>query len=210
MAKGKAFVRSKNFPSRTKCTQKFIDEMCKILRTGVYPETAAVMAGTTRQVFLHWMKVSHRPEHPDYRPIYAKCRDRVLKVMEEVTVRDVMTIEKAASGWDQEYHRHPEGTIDPETGADISGQIIFDGKGNPLIKRKYRAPDWGAAAWRLERRAKSQWGRTDTVNMNVVNGDSISDDGQKDDGSITVKFVAPAKPKDPNDIRDVTPKKDKK
>jgi hypothetical protein len=211
MAKGKAFVRSKIGTNKTKCTHKFIDKMCNYLRTGAYPETAAVLAGVDRTTFLYWMKVSHNPQHPDYKPIYAKCRDRVVRVMEEVTVKDLHTIDKASSGWDQEYHRHPEGKICPETGQNIGGEIILDGKGNPLIKRKYKAPDWGAAAWRLERRAASQWGRKDTLNMNVNGGTASLEGGEEDDPSaITVKFVAPKTEKEPTQPRDVTPKKENK
>lgn len=164
-----AFKKVNKRKEQTKCTPEFIEKMCNFLRTGAYPETAAVMAGASKDTFLDWMRYSH-PTHKYYKEIYADCRHAVEKAIAEAELRDLVNIDKCAMGQDWEYERHPDGTIDPESGRDISGHLVLNAKGNPIPKKIGTPSDWHASAWRLERRNPKRWARQEKIDVTQHEG----------------------------------------
>jgi hypothetical protein len=169
--KGKAFRKPKLGKQVTKCDEELIEKICNYLRLGCFLETAVAMSDVGRTTFHSWMKASHSPDHPKYKPIYARLRIAVDKAMEEATIRDLQNIDKCAMGEEPKYMR------------DEDGGIIFDEKGRPIILKPGMSPNWGASAWRLERRSK-QWNRTEKI-------DATSSDGSftAQERTIKIEFV---------------------
>jgi len=138
-----------------RCSKDFIDKMCNFLRIGAYVETAAVMAGVPKATFYDWIRKGHKQKQGIYRELLTA----VDKAVAEGEVRDLMVIDKTASGADWEYEKYPEGATD-ETGQDISGNLMLNGRGNPIVKKIGHLPNWSASAWRLERRHPKHWSQT--------------------------------------------------
>lgn len=157
-----------------KLNRNVIEDMCKFLRAGAYIETAAVLAGIGKSRFYDWIKLAHQQK----KGIYRELLDAVAHAQEEATMRDLLNIDKCAMGQDPEYERYQKGTTSAE-GIDISGQLILNGKGNPIPKKIGTKPDWAASAWRLTRRKPKQWGTKETT------------DEHQEDGSVVVNFTKP-------------------
>lgn len=149
MAKG-SFPRVSGVPV-TKCTDEVIDKIVNNLRLGLYLESAVILADVQKTTFYTWIKNSHDPEKRGYKKIYAALRVAVEKAMEEATARDLMVIDKAANGQEWEYER------------DSDGNLVLNGRGNPIVKKIGQAPNWNASAWRLERRRPKEFGARSQV-----------------------------------------------
>ena len=96
-------------------------------------------------------------EEPD--SIYGEFLDAVSRAIAESEIRDLTVVDKAAMGQDWEYERHPDGTVD-ENGKSIAGQLVLNGRGNPIPKKIGHSPNWAASAWRLERKHPKRWAVT--------------------------------------------------
>lgn len=160
----KKYPKSPTVGAPLTLTKKMIKEVEKYLKIGCYVETAVVMAGIGKTTFYTWMKESHKEDCSE--PLYVELRVAVERAVEEAEARDLMNIERAAMGKRQEYER------------DEKGQVLFDGKGKPVVKEFGMAPDWSASAWRLERKNPKRWARTDKVAETDLN-----------DNNLVVEFV---------------------
>lgn len=204
-----AFRKVKKDMKEVKITDELIKNICKYLKSGAYVETAVIMAGVGKTTFYRWIKASHKAEKEaegrklkKNDALKVKLRNAVGKAIEESTMIDLANIQKCAIGKKPVYDRYPEGTIlparddkgkvqlnnrDEEIMIDMSGQIVTDYKGKPIIADQGLPPDWKASAWRLEKRDPSRWGSgvTETeITKPIENNDEGGD-------TIEIVFVAP-------------------
>lgn len=138
-------------------TQDMVDKMVNILRMGAYFETAAALAGIPKKTLYEWLK--RGAKEPD--TIYSRFSDAMNKAVEECVARDLANIDKAAMGQE------------PEVLYDDDGKVVLDGNGKVVFKKLPMRPDWGASAWRLERRHAKHWSRMEK--QEVVEKTKISD-----------------------------------
>ena len=166
---------------KSKLTPELIEGICKLIRIGTYVETAVIMCNIGKTTFYRWIKEGHdeSSRKTKLKDLKVDLRNAVAKASEEATVRDLHNIDKAAMGRKPVFDRYPKGTIIPArddkgkvqinnaTGEiieiDVSGQIICDYKGRPIIADEGAPADWKASAWRLEKRAPKDWGSTNTL-----------------------------------------------
>lgn len=184
-----AFNKTKNNKNGRppKLSTELIEEVCKLVRGGAYVETAVVLCDIGKTTFYRWIKESHLKDNETvpspkvngkHHKLTIHFRNAVAKAMEEATMRDVMNIDRSAMGQPTVYAKHPPDTIIPlvdDRGraqedkhgnpieVNVSGQIMTDLKGKPIVEVQGQAPDWKASAWRLEKRAPKDWGQTSTL-----------------------------------------------
>lgn len=215
-------IKQKDIGAPTKLTEELIEDVCKVLKSGVFVETAVVMCNIGKTTFYRWIKESHKAEEElelvnaqrkkdKKKPLELKKRDAlkvlfrnaVAMAMEEATIRDVINIDKCAMGKKPVYDRYPKGSIIParddkgkvqldEHGQpimiDVSGQIITDYKGKPIIADHGMPPDWRASAWRLEKRYPEHWGSVSTI---VMDRKDPLEKPENDDSEFRITFVKP-------------------
>lgn len=88
----------------TKLNKKIQDEICKYIRAGCYVETAAAMAGISKQSYYNWFKRGAREqerreqgkEADKKETVYVNFLDAVNKAMAEAELFDLTVINKAA------------------------------------------------------------------------------------------------------------------
>jgi transposase len=76
----------------TKLTPDVAACICRMLRRGLYIETAVAFAGLSRSTFYYWMKKARH----DKNSVYGKFSDTVAREMAHAEVRDLAIIEQAA------------------------------------------------------------------------------------------------------------------
>lgn len=187
-AKPKAF-RKPNYTTYQEpiLDDEFITKVMNYLRLGAYIETAVIVAGASKDSFYRWMKIANGkfkpkpdegPPSPELVELCIKLRNSVDIAGEECTMRDLQVIDNAANGKATVYERYPKGFKDHETGEDLSGQLVLDGKGKPIVVMDGLTPNWNAAAWRLQKRRSKEWGSSA--------GTEIKD---KTQNNIEIEFV---------------------
>lgn len=136
----------KKIGRKLKLNDQLIEDVCKLLRGGVYVETAVVLCDIGKKTFYEWIKLSHKEpectakkvkdmttaekqEVKDWK-LRVKFRNAVAKAIEEATTRDVMNIDKAAMGRMPQYDRYPPDTQIPAR--DDKGKVQTDGNGNVI------------------------------------------------------------------------------
>lgn len=152
---------------------EIIKSITNAMRAGAYIETAVALVGISKSTFYNWC----RRGNIEPSTIYGQLLHAVKKALAESEMRDLLNIDKCAMGQDAEYERYPDGDID-EDGKDIGGQIVFDGKGKPVLKKFPLAPDWSASAWRLERKFPNRWNKVEKVETS--NQDDGLEGGQEE------------------------------
>jgi len=145
-----AFKKLKgNGGRKLKLTDKKIEEVCKVLKSGVFVETAVVMCDIGKKTFYEWIKDSHRAEKELEKEnkrrkkaklkaaklsaddaLRVKFRNAVAKAMEEATIRDVINIDKSAMGRKPVYDRYPPNTKIPAR--DDKGKVQVGADGEPI------------------------------------------------------------------------------
>ena len=133
----------------TKLTKEVQDRICHLLRYGNYVETAAAACGITKTILYSWMK--RGAEHKAPR-MYKEFLDAIEEAMAEGENRDLVNIERAASG----------------------SPAVFDNNGNQI--RQERKSNWTASAWRLERRHPTRWGHLQKLELTGKNGGPVEID----------------------------------
>lgn len=137
----------------TKLTPELQARMLALLRAGNYVETAAAACGLAKKTFYNWLQKGARAKGGEYHEFAAA----VEKAMGEAEARDLLTIDKAAQGYDV--------TVVKET---VSNGVVIDRE----VKNSRRF-DWQAAAWRLERKFPDRWGRRERVEHSGPGGKPI-------------------------------------
>lgn len=198
-----------------KLNDDLIEKICKQLQLGNYIETAVVMAGVSKQSFYTWIKIANGVKPSKSQAEYKRCcklLDAVERAQEEATTRDLLNIDKSAMGRMPTYDRYPprsehnpDGTwiparddkgkiqINPKTNEpimiEVSGQIICDYKGKPIVADAGAPPDWKASAWRLEKRRPKQWGDLKTIVVNEKPDLRQNENPEDDDFNLRITFV---------------------
>lgn len=75
----------------SKLTPELQDALCKVIQSGCFLETAAVMCGINRVTLLRWMHRGAKEESGTYRDFRAAVR----KAMAHAELRDLMKIQRA-------------------------------------------------------------------------------------------------------------------
>lgn len=144
-------------------SSEIIQSICFYLKAGAYLETAAAYAGIHRDTLHDWLKKGrHAPKGK-----YGDLIRAVDKAMAEAELRDLLNIDKCAMGQDWEYER------------DSNGQLVLNGRGNPIPKKVGLEPDWHASAWRLERKHRDRWGKVERLETLSVPDKEETDEQKK-------------------------------
>jgi transposase len=133
------FKKGKGRP--TKISPEIQKKIVEAITRGNYTETAAALAGISKDTFYAWLKKGARQKKGPFK----EFSDAVDRAQAEAEAMDLVRIEVAANGRPTKLLR------------DEKGNIIFDEKGKPIIMERSVYPDWTAAAWRLERRFPERW-----------------------------------------------------
>lgn len=138
------------------------------LRAGNYIETAAAYAGISKNTLFEWLKRGRREKRrlakdKRLRPRSSEGQfvifvDGVSRALAESEVRDTTMIAKAAAGG--------QAFTEIKEIKDANGNVV-----STQITTKTLAPQWQAAAWRLERRYPKKWGRRVAIRKDEGNGE---------------------------------------
>ena len=149
-------------------TKEIIEHVIFSLKAGCYIETAAAYAGISKDTLYRWLKRGRKERRRlaadrRARPKISEAQfvvflDGVTRAMSESEVRDVSLIAQAANGG-QKY-------VEEKVTTDANGNII-----SKQIITKSLAPQWQAAAWRLERKHPKKWGRRVAIRKDEGNGE---------------------------------------
>lgn len=169
-----AFTKAPRLGRPRELTKQIIEDVANALRAGAYIETAVALSGIHKDTFYSWLKrgkAFQEAEEPNMDDaLCGAFSDAVRLAMAQAEMRDILVIDRAANGIDEQYDRRPDGTL------------VLDERGRPVLLRKERAADWSAAAWRLERKYPKKWAKTEKT-MEVDGHDDT------DGGSTSVTFV---------------------
>lgn len=119
-----------------KLTKEVQDAIVNAITMGCYVETAAAMAGIHKDTYYDWFKKGAKQS----KGIYRTFSDAVSRALAMSEFRDLAVIDTAAHG--------------------KKASVDKDGK-----KIEAVAPNWQAAAWKLERKFPQKWGRHDRIEL---------------------------------------------
>lgn len=145
---------------KLKLTDTLIAEICNMMRAGAYIETAAAVAGVSKETLFVWLRKGrhHKGDKSGEvkKNIYGDLIHAVHKASEESMLRDLLVIDKAANPVQNAVMLKNE-----------KGQQLYDKDGLPHFI-KPQSPDWSAAAWRLERRHGKLWNKIEKTEQAVA------------------------------------------
>lgn len=149
--KGKKFAKAAKRPvgAPTKISREIISGLVAALQRGAYIETAAAYAGISKVTLYKWLRAGARGKGG----LHKQLVNAVERAMADAELRDLQTIDEHAQGFEAERT-----TRTLRGGAIVEERIVT-----------YRHRDWNAAAWRLERKFPTRWGRRDR--HEIVGGD---------------------------------------
>lgn len=151
-------------------TPEIIENVIFSLKAGCYIETAAAYAGISRSTLYQWMKRGQREKRrlqkKRTRPYVSEAQfvifvDAITRAMAESEVRDVSVIAQAANGG----YKYTEKKVKKDSNGNIISEELVE---------KTAAPQWQAAAWRLERKNPKKWGRRVAIRKDDGNDDKNS------------------------------------
>lgn len=147
----------KRGPGRpTKFSPAIAKRIVDAVRMGNYLETAAGLAGLSKETLREWLTQGARMRETDPATLTIEQKRRVdfsvsvEKAILEAEERDLARVDLAAQGYDVEKVK----TVESPTGSETT------------ITKEKRF-EWQAAAWRLERRSPKKWGRRLDVNAGI-------------------------------------------
>jgi len=158
------------------------DQVCRMIRSGSFVETAAAHAGIARSTLHAWLRrgrseIDRRDHLDDVRGLEAavdpeRQRDIRIEERDRREERDRLNDEKTETEQPYvDFVMAVDTAIAESEMADLSvinkaaygGQIVekviveVDGRKQEILK--YAAPDWRAAQWKMERRHRQNWGK---------------------------------------------------
>lgn len=161
-----------------------IDKVYNALIRGMYIEAAAAYCGVSKVTFYSWMKRGNKEPGS----IYEHFLNAVTQAQGAYEMRELDNIDKCAMGQEAEYMKHPPGTKS-KRGHDISGTIVCDMRGRPVMLKPGIARSFAASAWRLERKFPDRWGavqKIETTDLTPQVSVYIPSNGREVDGTIEV------------------------
>lgn len=141
------------FGRPTKLTPEVKEAIVNQIRIGNYIETAALVAGISKQSLYDWLKRGREAK----RGIYKDFLDAVEQAQAEAEARDLSLIDEAGHGMaavviKESYEKNKE------------GQLV-------LIERteeKRVTKDWRAIAWRLEKKHPKKYGKQSKLEITAT------------------------------------------
>jgi hypothetical protein len=170
--------------------EQLIQSITNAIRLGCYIETAAAQAGVSRQAFHEWLRKGRNETGKITGNIYGKLLYAIEKAQAEAETRDLLNIDRTASGIKSEPLLEPAMQVARNQNGDEvfdaygkpvlvvardhNGQVImkqvYDSRGNPVMKVEGVKADWRASAWKMERRFSSRWGQRNSLEVNNPDG----------------------------------------
>lgn len=140
-------------------TPERTEQLCVMLRMGMYLETCAPGIHITTVTLRNWIGRAGRAEDPPSAADapYVEFFNAIQEASAEAEHRVVGSIAQAAAG------------AMPMPVLDKDGEPILDGKGRPVMT-PHVAPDWKAAAWLAERKWQGRWAQTRKIDVRVQQG----------------------------------------
>jgi transposase-like protein len=138
---------------RSKLTPEVQKRVCDALVAGgAYIETAAAFAGIARSTLYNWLKQGRADAEKGKENKYTAFVEAIDEALSRSEMNDLATISHHADGYLAEKKRV------------VRVPVGKDDEGNPLYRVEETTEqafkrDWQAAAWRLERRYPTRWGR---------------------------------------------------
>jgi len=127
-----------------KLTPEVQGRITNAIAAGSYIETAAAYAGISKETLYDWLKTGAKAKTGKHK----EFSDAVKKALAAGELRDLAVIDKAASGYEVVKTRIEDGV-----------------KGRTETTETHWEFAWQAAAWKLERKFPSRWGRRDHVDL---------------------------------------------
>lgn len=140
-----------------KLTREVQDKIVVYLKRGNYLETAAALAGVSRQAVRNWIQRANEAKAPKKYKDFLVAVDAAIAYAED---NDITIIDAMSKGWKAQH----------------------DSKGNVI--RAERAPNWKAAAWKLERRHPRRWANKERLELTGPDGGPIKVDEKALDTKI--------------------------
>lgn len=136
-----------------KLTEERARKIVNLIASGSYVETAAAACGVSKNTLYDWLKRGARAPHGKFK----KFADDVAEAAAKAEARDVLVIDRAASGHDvvRTTRKIEKGIVVEET---------------TTTTREF---DWRAAAWRLERKFPKRWGLIERIEHSGPDGGPI-------------------------------------
>lgn len=140
-------------------TPERTEQLCELLRSGMYLETCAPGIGITTATLRNWVGRAGRADDPPSvaDAPYVVFFNAIKEASAEAEHRIVGSITQAAAG------------MMPVPVLDKDGQPYVDAKGRPVMT-PHVAPDWKAAAWLAERKWQNRWAQTRKIDVRVQQG----------------------------------------
>lgn len=146
-------------------TDKFIERAEKLFSIGLYESTVASLLGLHPEVFKDWLVRGAAYGHG----VEAKLFNACIKSLSGSELEFVQMIREAAQGRPAEYVK------------DKDGNLIFDKEGKAVVLRSEIKPNPEWAAWMLERRFRSKYGRQIEIKTSPLDNPHIlPDTGQNE------------------------------
>ncbi len=163
-----------------KITAELVERIAKAIRTGSYKETASALVDVHRDTLNEWLRRGAKEKervksalakgvkrvrvHAGER-VYVELSDAVEKAMAEADERDLGHVDAGATGGQPIEIVTVRTRVQPVL--DSNGKPVLDEEKKPLVvveritekRTTATAPDWHAAAWKLERRNPRLYGR---------------------------------------------------
>ena len=155
--KKKAITTKRPMGRPDRLTPEIQAKVVMYLKRGNYVETAAALAGVSRNAIKEWIRRGNDPHAPKKYRDFLGAVDAAIAEAED---RDIGRIDQAAAGWRE----------------------ARDDKGNLIMPA--RAPNWKAAAWRLERRHPRRWANKERLELTGADGGPIKVDEKALDQKI--------------------------
>lgn len=126
-----------------KLTKELIEEICLVISNGGYIESAAALAGISKDTFYRYLREAKKENASD---LHLELSYAVKLALAEDEIFHLKNIDKAAKGVAESYVLNSE------------GEPVLDEFDEPIVKKYILRPNWRASAWRLSRRFPARWG----------------------------------------------------